>query len=140
MQEVESNIRSESMESMNAYEVNFFLELESGVWAALVAGDMQADESLLADDFLGVYSTGTAGKELHAGQLIDGPTVAEYSLSDAKILVLAEGVVLLTYLAHFARNNKDKSNVQEAMYISSIWRQTGDVWLNIFSQDTRSEI
>jgi len=125
---------------MDTNEVNFFLELESKVWAALASGDMQADESLLADDFLGVYSTGTAGKELHAGQLIDGPTVAEYSLSDAQILVLAEGVVLLTYLAHFSRNKKDETRAREALYISSIWRQTGDVWLNIFSQDTKSEI
>jgi hypothetical protein len=94
---------------MNTNEVNFFLELESSVWAALVAGDMQADESLLADDFLGVYSTGTTGKELHAAQLIDGPTISEYCLSDAQILVLAEGVVLLTYLAHFSRNKKAES-------------------------------
>ena len=121
-------------------EINFFLELESKVWAALVSGDTQADESLLADDFLGVYSTDTAGKELHSAQLIGGPTIAEYSLSDAQILVLAEDVVLLTYLAHFSRNKKDGASAQEALYISSIWRQTGEVWLNIFSQDTKSEI
>ena len=101
---------------------------------------MQADDSLLADDFLGVYSTDTAGKELHSAQLIGGPTIAEYSLSDAQILVLAEGIVLLTYLAHFSRNKKDETSAQEAMYISSIWRQTGEAWLNIFSQDTKAEI
>ena len=125
---------------MNTNEVSFFLELESRVWAALVSGDMQADESLLADEFLGVYSTGTTGKELHTAQLIDGPTIAEYSLSDAQILILAEDVVLLTYLAHFSRTKKEETSTQETMHISSIWRQTDEVWLNIFSQDTKSEI
>jgi hypothetical protein len=124
---------------MDTYDINFFLELESKVWAALASGDQQADESLLADDFLGVYSTGTAGKADHAAQLINGPTIAEYSLSEAKTLILAEGFVLLTYLAHFSRNKKVGAQNKEAMYISSIWKKTGDLWLNIFSQDTKAE-
>lgn len=124
---------------MNTYDVNFFLELESKVWAALASGDRQADESFLADDFLGVYSSGTAGKTDHSAQLLDGPTITEYSLSDAKIMVLSEGVVILTYLAHFSRRRKDSTGPREAMYISSIWRRTGTTWLNIFSQDTKAE-
>src|SRR5215475_10246617 len=124
---------------MNTNDINFFLKLESKVWAALASGDRQADESLLADDFLGVYSSGTAGKAEHAAQLINGPTIAEYSLSQAKIIVLSEGVALLTYLAHFSRYKDDGVKVQDAMYITSIWRQIGDTWLNIFSQDTKAE-
>lgn len=116
--------------------LNFFLELESKVWEALVAGDMQIDASLLADDFLGVYSSGMAGKEEHAAQLEGGPTVADYSLSDARLLMLAEDTVLLTYLARWTRRATGK---QDAMYITSIWKKSGEVWLNIFSQDTKAE-
>lgn len=123
---------------MTTYNINLFLELESKVWEALVSGDQQTDESLLADDFLGVYSSGTAGKAEHAAQLINGPTIAEYSLSEARLMVLAQGVVLLTYLAHFSRNKSNGSD-PEAMYITSIWHQTQAGWLNIFSQDTQAE-
>jgi hypothetical protein len=121
---------------MDMNELNFFLELETKVWEALVSGDIKADESLLADDFLGIYSSGMAGKEEHATQLERGPTVADYSLSDAKIMILAEDTVLLSYLAHWTRT---ATNKQEAMYITSIWKKTGKVWLNIFSQDTKAE-
>jgi len=120
---------------MDTNKVNFFLELETKVWEALVSGDMQADASLLADDFLGVYSSGMAGKEEHAAQLEGGPTVADYALSDSRIMVLAEDIVLLTYLARWTRIANGK---QEAMYITSIWKKTGQAWLNIFSQDTKT--
>jgi len=122
------------------YDVNFFVELETRVWSALVAGDIAGDENLLADDFLGVYNSGMAGKAEHAGQLKDGPTVETYSLSDAKIQVLAEGVVLLAYLARWTRAKKDGVNQREAMYITSIWRKTNGAWLNVFSQDTPATV
>ena len=122
------------------YDVNFFLELETRVWSALATGDMAGDENLLADDFLGVYNSGMAGKAEHAGQLKDGPTVETYSLSDAKIQVLVEGVVLLAYLARWTRAKKDGVSKQESMYITSIWRKTDGGWLNVFSQDTQANV
>jgi hypothetical protein len=128
------------MQSISANDVNFFLELETRVWSALVSGDMAGDENLLADNFLGVYSSGMAGKAEHVGQLKDGPTVATYSLSDAGIKVLAEDVVLLAYLAHWTRGEKDGVNKQETMYVTSIWQQIDGVWLNVFSQDTQAGV
>ena len=125
------------MQSINSNDVDFFIALETRVWSALAAGDVAADESLLADDFLGVYSSGTAGKADHASQLKDGPTVGTFSLSNAQIQILAEDVVLLTYLAHWTRRNAPDK--KEAMYITSIWRETNGAWLNIFSQDTQAD-
>lgn len=122
---------------MDMNDPSFFLDLETKVWEALLSGDMQADASLLADDFLGVYSSGMAGKEEHAAQLAYGPTVAEYSLSDAKVMRLAEDTALLSYLAHWTRIANGK---QEAMYITSIWKKAGESWLNIFSQDTKADL
>src|SRR5689334_2207939 len=121
---------------MGIDETSFFLELEAKVWGALVSGDMKTDEELLADDFLGVYTSGIAGKEEHAAQLMGGPTVADYSLSDARIMILAEDTVLLSYLARWTRIANGR---QEAMYITSIWKKMDQVWLNIFSQDTKAE-
>ena len=117
---------------------NELVELEKMVWDALVSGDRVADGLLLADDFLGVYETGFAGKENHVEQLINGPTIRHYELSDFTRKVLCSDTVLLSYKAEYSRPASDEL---EVMYVSSIWqRQTGqrqtEKWLNIFSQDT----
>ena len=109
------------------------LAAERAVWQALVSGDAAADGRLLADDFLGVYPTGFAGREEHAGQLSGGPTVGRFELSDERIVELAPGVVLLAYRAEYVRPGSDDV---EAMYVSSIWSRRDGTWRNVFSQDT----
>ena len=113
--------------------IAFFLELESRVWQALVDGDAAADETLLDPDFLGVYSTGFAGRDDHAGPLWDGPTVATFTLCQARLLRLGTGRVLLAYRAEFVRAG---ATAPEAMYVSSIWEEKDGRWYNTFSQDT----
>lgn len=109
------------------------LAQEHQVWAALVAGDAAADGALLADDFLGLYPDGYAGRADHAAQLASGPTVAEYRLSETRARWLTDGLGLLCYLAEYRR----PGGVEwERMWVSSIWRQAGAAWLNVFSQDT----
>lgn len=124
---------------MNKPDVDFFLRLETRVWDALVAGDANADERLLSDDFLGVYSTGFAGKSEHIAQLATGPSAASYTLSEARIRELGEGVVLMSYFVHWSRPNRRSGEVQDSMYISSIWKESEGDWRNIFSQDTKAE-
>lgn len=121
---------------MSNTDVNFFVELESLVWKALVTGDSQSDASLLAHDFLGVYKSGIAGKDEHVGQLSDGPTVAEFTIDDARIRVLSEGLVLLSYRAEWVRIRKSQQPSKSIAYITSIWKRAGTNWINIFSQDT----
>jgi hypothetical protein len=124
---------------MNPSEVEFFLNLESKVWAALMSGDARADESLLADNFLGVYSTGFAGRDEHVGQLGSGPSVRSYSLSNARGMHLCPGTVILSYLATWSRHRPESTTQQERTYISSIWKQEQGIWRNVFSQDTRGD-
>lgn len=113
------------------------LQLEHQVWSALVEGDTTADERLLADEFLGVYGSGFAAKAEHSGQLAHGPTIAHYALTEARVIQLSDQIVLLSYLAHYARQQGDDVGEPEAMYVTSIWRQSADgEWQNIFSQDT----
>lgn len=111
------------------------LALETEVWEALVTGDAERDARMLSEDFLGVYPTGFFNKSQHCGQLANGPTVSSYELTSARIAVLEEGQVLLSYLAIWSRAT-DKPPQKERMYISSIWKRFGTEWKNIFSQDT----
>ena len=121
---------------MATYDIETFLALESAVWEALTIGDAAADGRLLADDFLGVYSTGFAGKAEHVGQLAGGPTVARFRLADATLRVLAEGLVLLAYRAEWERPPGGDHERTRITYITSIWRETAGRWRNVFSQDT----
>lgn len=114
-------------------DVDGFVALESAVWDALRRGDAEADRALLSDDFLGVYPSGFADRDEHAGDLGGGPTVHEYTIHDARLLVLTDDHALLSYRA-VSRRRPDAE--PETQYISSLWSRRGDRWLNVFSQDT----
>lgn len=124
---------------MKTYSTQQFLQLEKEVWSALVSGDTEADSRLLTDDFLGVYSSGFSGKPDHINQLKDGPSVAHYEILEARIQVLSEEAVLLSYLAKFTPCKDGEAGKNESMYVTSIWRQISGVWKNSFSQDTSIE-
>ena len=116
--------------------VEKFLQLEIEVWNALATGDAEVDIRLLADSFLGVYSSGFSDKDHHTNQLRNGPTVAHFNLSEARIQVLSDKVVLLSYRADWVRyENRSKSD-KESMFVTSIWRSYEGAWKNTFSQDT----
>lgn len=114
-------------------ELDEMLALETRVWEALVRGDAAADAELLLPEFLGVYPDGFAGGEDHAGQLDGGPTVAEFTLSEARLLPVGAAHVMLSYRAAFRRVGRE---AEEAMYVSSLWQRDGAGWRNLFSQDT----
>ena len=66
----------------------------------------------------------------------DGPTVADYTIIDAKLIELGPDLVLFGYLVQWVRIKNGHPQDAEQMYISSIWRQINTRWKNIFSQDT----
>ena len=106
---------------------------ERRVWQVLVDGDGITDAAALDDGFLGVYPSGFADKAAHVGQLAEGPTVADFDLSDWRVMRLGEGYALLSYAACFTRVG---AAAPERMLVSSIWRRDGAGWVNVFSQDT----
>jgi hypothetical protein len=112
-----------------------FVELETQVWEALRRGDAEADRRLLSEDFLGVYPTGFADRSAHAGELADGPTVADYELHDPRILKVSEDDVLLAYRADWHALVAGERGALESMYVSSLWCRRAGAWVNVFSQD-----
>ena len=117
-------------------DLDALIELETKVWDALHRGDAEADARLLAEDFLGVYPSGFAGRSDHAGQLTNGPTVAEFEIRDARLMVLSDDDVLLSYRADWRRFSTGERAPAESMYISSLWSRRAGGWVNVFSQDT----
>ncbi len=109
------------------------LACERAVWDALVTGDAAADAAALDDGFYGVYSTGFAGKADHVAQLADGPTIATYELSGARVMPLGHDHALLSYRSDYLRTGRTE---REVMFVSSVWRRDADRWRNLFSQDT----
>jgi hypothetical protein len=119
---------------VNDVTLDDFVALEEEVWKALVAGDPAADAHMLSDDFLGVYTVGFANRDQHAAQLESGPTVVSYSLSEARLLVVSDVAVMLSYRADYRKT--ESSDTPDAMYISSLWCERDGRWINTFSQDT----
>jgi hypothetical protein len=115
------------------HDIERFIALETQVWEALVHGDGEADARLLSDDFLGVYTVGFADRGAHVAQLAGGPTVNDFALGEARLMALADDMVLLAYRAEFSRPGED---ARESVLISSIWQERDGTWVNIFSQDT----
>ncbi|MCU1361456.1 MAG: nuclear transport factor 2 family protein [Ilumatobacteraceae bacterium] len=95
-----------------------------------------ADGRLLSHDFLGVYPTGFADLSDHVGQLDDGPTMAEFELSDERIMTLSDSLVMFSYRAQYRRLRAGSPGELEVMYISSLWCLRDGAWVNVFSQDT----
>lgn len=112
------------------------LALEIKVWEALVSGDPKADGAMLTEDFLGVYTSGYSDKAGHMAELTDGPSMAEYRLSEARLKHLGKRRVILSYRADYRKPDAEN---WDAMYISSIWESRKGVWLNVFSQDTPTD-
>ena len=111
----------------------FFVNLESAVWDALVSGDADADRELLSDDFVGVFPTGFAKRDDHTDELAGGPSIASYAITDAMLIDVSADAALLCYRAAYRRPN---SGTPEVMFISSLWVQREGRWWNTFSQDT----
>ena len=124
----------------NDMDLNAFIKLESKVWDALLRGDAEADAQLLAGDFLGVYPTGFADRAAHAAQLANGPTVSEFHLLEARLMVLSDDDVLLSYRADWRRFGSPDTDAGESMYITSLWSRRAGRWVNVFSQDSPREI
>ncbi len=122
--------------AMTDLTLDSFVHLEQGVWRALCDGDPDADSRLLSSDFLGVYPSGFSDRSDHAGQLSNGPTAAEYTLSEAVLRVITNDHVLLSYRADWRRLQGGRVGESETMYVSSLWSRSGTDWLNVFSQDT----
>jgi len=115
------------------------IELETRVWDALRRGDAGDDTRLLSSDFVGVYPSGFADRSDHAGQLENGPTIAEFELRDARMVEVSDDEALLCYRADFGRLVAGVPQATQSMYVSSLWSRRSGEWVNIFSQDTPAD-
>jgi hypothetical protein len=121
---------------VRTHDIEQFIALESQVWQALVEGDGAADERLLSEDFLGVYTVGFADRAAHVAEVGKGPSVTDYALSDARLMVLTDDIVLLAYRCTLTRPG---ASDPESVLISSIWEERDGAWVNTFSQDTPAD-
>lgn len=109
------------------------LAQETRVWQALAAGDAESDAAALSPEFLGLYPSGYADRAGHVAQLQGGPTVANWCLTEPRVLRFGPEHALLAYRAEYTR---PAGGPAERMWVSSVWRRQGDGWINLFSQDT----
>lgn len=112
---------------------DLLVRLETAVWDALVTGDQAADEALLSEDFVGVYTTGFATRADHVAQLADGPSMSSFELDSIDVAEICDGVARISYAATYRRSG---SGPDQRMYVTSLWELRDGGWVNTFSQDT----
>lgn len=77
-----------------------------------------------------MYPTGFANRADHAVQLADGPTIASYSITEAKLIEVSTDAAMLRDRAIYQRPHR---SVGESMFISSLWLRKDGRWRNAFS-------
>lgn len=107
------------------------LGLETELWEALRTG--KAPDGTRDADFLGVSAGGLNHGDGQVRSFGDAPTVETYRLEDARLKSFGPDHALLVYRANYTRPGGD---IEEVMYVSSVWRRNGSGWANVFSQDT----
>ena len=112
------------------------ITLEKRVWEAVISQDVAHYRALVADDALmvigGMRSTGA--KEARWLQQIKFPA---YELSEFKVIVLGDNIVLLHYTATFVGEHSSRSDFSGSYYVSSIWKRRQNGWQLVFNQDVR---
>ena len=74
-----------------------------------------------------------ANRADHAGQLDDGPTIAEFAIRDARMMIVSDADALISYRADFQRPGEAE---QATWFVSSLWSVRDGRWVSTFSQDT----
>ena len=109
---------------------------EIGVWEALKKKDKAADRTLLADDFVGVYKEGVGNKIEHIAQIDADYQLSEYTLDHVRVLTVSKDAAMIVYRATCRATGTWANDCAQPMFISSLWLNRGDTWVNVFSQDT----
>lgn len=110
-------------------------ELEERLLRPEVRRSPRLLDELLADEFVEFASDGAAYDKREVIDTLQSERSLHRSLTDFRLIVLAEGVVLSTY-----RSSRHGSSPQEAVdsLRSSIWKQRDGRWQLIFHQGTVS--
>ncbi|AVH62606.1 hypothetical protein CDG77_30460 [Nostoc sp. 'Peltigera membranacea cyanobiont' 213] len=116
-------------------EESLLRELEERLLQADVRKSAKDVMDLLADEFI---EFGSSGRVFNKQQIIDSlqnepiAPVTQRSITEFKTLVLATGVILVTY--HIVRHLSGEQPVHSLR--SSIWKFNNDRWKIIFHQGT----
>jgi len=110
-------------------------ELEERLLRPEVRRSPRLLDELLADEFVEFASDGAAYDKREVIDTLQSERSLHRSLTDFRLIVLAEGVVLSTY-----RSSRHGASPQEAAdsLRSSIWKQRDGRWQLIFHQGTVS--
>lgn len=111
------------------------LKREEQILNAQKRGDAESIFPLLADDFIEIGSSGRMFSKADILQALSSTTLLEFALEQAKVLRLAEGCSLLTYIAAIRRRSASQETGSRS-YRSSIWVERAGNWQILFHQGT----
>ncbi|QTC00165.1 nuclear transport factor 2 family protein [Alcaligenes sp. SORT26] len=108
------------------------LSLEERLFDRSTRQDVAELSELLADEFVEFGARGAAWDKAEVLESLPEQRFEQRRLSDFKLTVLAEDVVLVTYICVVPDNEAQQRSLR-----SSIWRQRQGRWQMVFHQGTR---
>lgn len=107
-------------------------ELEVRLLSQEIRSDPTSVAALLADDFVEFGASGNIWKRMDVIAGLKDEVFVVRTMSDFKVIELADGVVLATYLCSSSCTDGISLSLR-----SSIWRRDFEGWRMVFHQGTR---
>lgn len=113
------------------------LQMEHGVWEAVIAKDEVALAEAFSDDYIEVTID---GKRFSKESIVENSPVVDdvesYDIREAMVLGVSAGVAILSYrLAIFGKLRGEPIEPADRR-VASVWRRKGEEWRCCFFQQT----
>jgi len=113
--------------------LNHLKELEKMLLMQSVRTNVDILDVLLADEFLEISEAGNAWTKQTAIETLKSEVFSERTITDFKLTMLTDNIVLVTYKAH--RHENEHIPAADS-HRCSIWKQSGANWRIVYHQGT----
>ncbi len=120
------------MKTMNLSLHDLILSLEKRLFDRAIRGDVDELSQLLAQDFVEIGARGASWDRAEVLACLPQQEFVQRVLSDFKLTVLADGVVLASYICEVPGEEGPVRSLR-----SSIWKQIEGRWQMVFHQGTK---
>jgi hypothetical protein len=120
------------------------VEYEKESWESVKQKDYKKFESLIADDFVDIFSSGqVVNKQELLQKYIRGVDLIDYSLSKFRVVVLDKDAAVVVYEvgAHGSESQATAHDIEKGkvtaihVAVTSAWARRDGRWLNVFYRE-----
>jgi hypothetical protein len=108
---------------------------ETEVWEAAKRKDMRKFDALVGDDAWLIFTSGIQTKAQYIKSIAER-NITNYSLKNFEMLMPAQDVVIVTYIATISGIFGGKASTQFSVREGSVWVKRNKKWVAVVNQET----